>query len=121
MAVTTRRNILDTPTSVHPTTTDVTKSTFLEHDPVFAVLPSSPRVSDLRGSLPYVEESRQLVPVTIAGLLPPSPEDTRRSPTKLIGDNEQAQEPPGQQGSCGISYNIILASEKSNPGGRDAR
>ncbi|MGA8620150.1 MAG: PilT/PilU family type 4a pilus ATPase [Candidatus Sulfotelmatobacter sp.] len=73
------------------------------------MLRASTRVSDLifsPGSLPHIEVSGQLVPVTITGLLPLGPEDTRRIAEELIGGNQQALTALREQGSCDISYSL---------------
>jgi twitching motility protein PilT len=76
---------------------------------LLAMLHVSNRVSDLifsPGTLPHVELSGELVPVTIPGLHVLAPEDTRRIAEELMGGNQQAMAALKEMGSCDISYSL---------------
>ena len=76
---------------------------------LLAMLQVSNRVSDLifsPGTLPHVELTGELVPVTIPGLQVLAPEDTRRIAEELMGGNKQAMAALQEMGSCDISYSL---------------
>jgi twitching motility protein PilT len=76
---------------------------------LLAMLKVAPRVSDLifsPGSLPLVEVSGSLVPVSIPGMQALSPDDTRRISEELMAGNKQAITALQNQGSCDLSYSL---------------
>jgi twitching motility protein PilT len=76
---------------------------------LLAMLGVSDKVSDLilsPGSFPMVELSGKLTPVKISGMLPLTPEDTRRIAYELIEGNKQATDSLQTLGSCDISYRV---------------
>jgi twitching motility protein PilT len=76
---------------------------------LLAMLKVSGKISDVilsPGSYPVVERSGTLVPVKISGMVPLTPEDTRRISYELIAGNKQAIDALQTLGSCDISYRL---------------